>query len=124
MSDNLRREIYDAAGMLAESPGPGTAADHIVELGTPLTFHFGFTADLFGGWLWIRGNIVVISFIVSKQPGKGHFSALLRTIQAQGFTVHVPSPLGAMEDIVRAKGFRKTVEQDAKLGPCDVWVSP
>lgn len=72
----------------------------------------GFTSDRFDGWLWKHGGVVVVSFIVSKEPGKGHFSQLLDAIWATGNKAQVPTPLGRMVAILQGKGFKAKTEWD------------
>lgn len=84
----------------------------------------GFSADLFEGYLWKQGNRVLISLLVSLSPRRGHLMGLFNAIEAAGFNVAVPTPLGAMQGILASHGFIKTTEVDAAMGPVDVWVRP
>jgi hypothetical protein len=64
---------------------------------------FGFTRDLFRGWLWKDGDTVMISFIESLHPGQGNLSRLFKNIEAIGLRVAVPLPMGrAIARAVRA----------------------
>ena len=72
-------------------------------------------------YLWRKGGEIYISFIVARNPGFGHFSALVATIEADGFSVAIPSPLGPMEEILRRWGFKMTVETSKVVGPVNVW---
>lgn len=74
--------------------------DGIIELGTERAAAFGFTADLFDGYLWKQGRLITISFIESRQPGQGHFSALVKRCLDMGFAVGVPTPLGKIRAIL------------------------
>jgi len=66
----------------------------------------------------------MISMVISKKPGRGNLSALFDQIESLGFTVAVPTPLGAMCAILENKGFVQTVEVDKLIGPVEVWVKP
>ena len=88
----------------------GRELDGMIKLDSPLGKEFGFTGDKFDGYLWKTDDVVIISFIMSKTPGKGHFSTLLDAIWREGYTIHVPTPLGQMLPILEAKGFEQTWE--------------
>ena len=85
---------------------------------------YGFTPDRFDGWLWDNGDRVLISFVESKQPGKGHFSEMVRRIEESGKRVAVPTPLGKMEFILKKWGFAPHIEQDPMLGSVEIWERP
>lgn len=59
--------------------------------------------------------------IVAKSPGKGHFKALVLAIEASGFVVAVPTPVGAMRRILGKWGFAPHVEDDPDMGAVEVW---
>ena len=83
----------------------------------------GFTDDKFSGWLWKKGNYIYVSFIESKQEGKGNLSKLFNSIQAKGFGIKVPTPFSRMESIIKRKSFVKTHEMFEAVGEmADVWV--
>jgi len=77
---------------------------------------------------WFEGHIrrvnrtIYIWKIFSKDPGKGHLSALIQRMLDRGYTVKVPTPIGKMTGIVRHKGFSRTVEFNPELEPYEVWV--
>ena len=83
---------------------------------------YGFTAEHFEGWLWQFDDAVMISFIVSKQPGQGHFRRLVETILAHGYSVKVPTPFADMRWMLEKNGFVHTQEHDKLMGIVDVWV--
>ena len=84
--------------------------DHIITLDSPEARAFGFTSDLYDGWLWKHDDRVIISFIACQHPGRGDFSRLLDRIWQAGHEVAVPTPLGKMLAILTHKGFRQTFE--------------
>lgn len=88
----------------------------------PDTNTLGFTSEKFEGWLWKKADSIYISFIESKQPGRGHFSQLLKAILDSGHSVKVPTPFAKMQQILVKKGFTKTIEQDEEMGAVEVWV--
>ena len=97
--------------------------DGIIEIDTERAMLVGFTSQRFANesYLWKRGNIVVISFIVSLS--RGNFRELVETIRATGLTVEVPTPLGRMQDIVRKAGYRQTWQWCEEFGEdVEVWV--
>ena len=100
-----------------------TDTDHIIELDDPFARTVGFTSDKFDGYLWRNGQRIMISLIISNQRGKGHLSALFSAIEAQGYRVSVPTPLGHMEAILRRKGFVPH-EEDFNGDICEVWERP
>ena len=82
---------------------------------------YGFTPDRFDGWLWGKGDRILISFVESKHPGKGHFSELIRKIEESGKCVSVPTPLGKMIPILKAWGFVPHFELDPVFTDVEVW---
>ena len=78
-----------------------------------------FCADTY---LWKQGDRILISLITVTKKGQGIFSRLLEHLFSLGFTVAVPTPLGRMQAILKAKGFRETWEDDPDFGACEVWV--
>jgi hypothetical protein len=97
--------------------------DGSVSLDTENAKPFGFTSDKFlqPSYLWIKGDAVWVSLILSREPGKGHVARLFDAILGTGYTVKVPTPSGMMRGILKAKNFTKT-EEETDLGPCEVWV--
>lgn len=86
---------------------------------------FGFTPDLFAGYLTRKGSAVYVSLVTSLQPGRGNLSRLFDAIQVEGLTVKVPCPIGRMPAILKRKGFRQTWEWSNEAHePVDVWVRP
>jgi hypothetical protein len=98
-------------------------SDGAVMLGTDRGRKFGFTPDLFDGYLYKSGGAVYLSVILSKVPGKGNFRRLVERILSLGFSVKVPTPMGKLADILGRNGYRRTTEGDKNYGcDVDVWV--
>lgn len=81
---------------------------------------FGFTSDLFEGYLWKKENDIYISFIISIHEGKGNLRKLFDNILRQGFNVKVPTPFPRMQNILLWLGFNQTFEQE-EIGTVEVW---
>lgn len=95
----------------------------IIELDTPFAKHLGFTSDKFDGWLWKKDKHIMISFIVSKQEGKGNLSKLFQRIQELGYEIRVPNPFAKMKAILVTHGFKRTIEYDKDMGgDVAVWI--
>ncbi len=89
---------------------------------SPEAIMLGYSSSMFEGHLWRVGGAIYIWKIRSKEPGKGHLSALVQKILDSGYTVKVPTPVGRMAEIVRHMGFTRTVEYDPELQPYEVWI--
>jgi len=91
--------------------------------GHPEAESLGFHSGLFDGYLFIDPDYVYVSAITSLKPGEGNLSALFNTILNAGLGIKVPTPLGRMEEILKHKGFSKTVvfweEMEENI---DLWV--
>lgn len=100
----------------------------IIPPNTEFAKSIGFTSGRFDGYLWKNGDAIIISFIVSKQPGQGHFGELIRSIEAKGFRVKVPTPLPRMQAILEHYGFVPHAESFAPemgdFSPVEVWERP
>jgi hypothetical protein len=95
--------------------------DGIINLDTARGRELGFTSDRFDGWLWKRGDAIVVSFIESYE--RGNFRELVERILAMGLTVKIPTPLGRMQQIVEMCGYEHTREFSPEFGEnVDVWV--
>lgn len=102
--------------------------DGIILPDSPFGKSVGFTSDKFdavgvGGvasYLWKKDNEIVLSLITSLHEGQGNLSALIRNIEAKGYTVAVPNPIGKMVRILFHLGFSPT-EEDSGMGMVDVW---
>ena len=82
---------------------------------------FGFTSELFEGYLWKKKDDIYISFIISKQEGKGNLRKLFNNILQHGFNIKVPTPFPRMQKIISKLGFTKTFEQEKDFGKVEVW---
>lgn len=85
---------------------------------------WGFTKERFAGdsYLWKTGDRIIVSLIFAKDQGRGYFSALVKAIEADGFKVAVPTPLGKMGSILTRWGFKPHREYDEDFGgTCEVW---
>ncbi len=92
-----------------------------IELDSVFAKELGFTSDKFDGYLWKNGEYITISFIVSKQEGKGNLSRLFKTINEKGYKIEVPTPFANMELILICHGFKKTIINDPLMGKVEVW---
>lgn len=98
--------------------------DTIISLNTPLAESLGFTSDKFDGWLWQKNHTIIISFIISKQEGKGNFTNLLNTIKQKGFNIQVPTPSNRMLSILKKRGFKLKREYDPNFkAMVELWES-
>jgi hypothetical protein len=62
----------------------------------------GFVFEVDGG--------IYISFIESKEPGRGHFSRYLQELKQKYKFIKVPTPFAQMRAICLKKGFSETHE--------------
>ena len=84
----------------------------------------GFTNDLFDGYLFIRGNEIYISAIISRKKGQGNLSKLFNKIEEEGYKIAVPGPMDHMKMILLKKGFLPTMENchpKHGIDKIDVW---
>ncbi len=98
--------------------------DGIINLDTDRAKPFGFTSDKYDGYLWKTDGRIMISFIKSRQEGRGNLSRLFQSIWNAGYEVAVPTPLGKMPLILKHKGFKQTFEDDDVFGAVEVWIKP
>lgn len=80
---------------------------------------WGFTADRFvpDSYLWKTDDRIMVSFIEARKKGQKHFSELVHAIEADGFKVAVPTPLGQMTRILTKWGFKPKRDEDG----CEIW---
>ncbi len=86
--------------------------DGIILLDSNFGKELGFTSNLFEGYLWKTNDIIYISFIVSKQERKGNLTKLFNKILEKGYKIRIPTPIGKMIAIVKAKGFKQIFVHD------------
>ena len=95
----------------------------VFSFGHQLAEKFGFTEDKFDGWLGKKGHYIYISFIISKQEGKGNLSRLFDEILKAGYGIKVPTPFAHMMSICVKKGFKRTFEYSQDFREhVEVWV--
>jgi len=100
-----------------------TKPSYVVEPGDPFGKEVGFTKARFMGYISKVDGVVWISAIISKKPGRGNFSQLVKAIEAKGYTVKVPTPFPHMVAILKHWGFRQTFEWAEEMGEdVEVWV--
>ncbi len=92
-----------------------------IEVDSPFAKQIGFTSDRFDGYLWKEGKFISISFIISKQQGRGNLTKLFKNINKQGYKIEVPTPFPNMELILKCHGFKKTIVSDPLMGKVEVW---
>ena len=89
---------------------------------SPEAVEFGYSSARFSGCLRRKNRSIFIWQIFSKEPGKGHFTHLVKKILDAGYTVQIPTPIGKMAEIVRHLGFTPTCAYSPELELYEVWV--
>jgi len=77
----------------------GVIGEGCIEPDSELGIKLGFTSDKFDGWLWDSGDYITISFIESRDPGKGNLKQLFDNIENMGYGIFVPTPFDRMRKI-------------------------
>jgi len=79
--------------------------DGIIDIDTKAAIELGFTSEYFNphSYLWRKGNLIIISFIISKR--KGEFCKLMKRITGKGFDFQIPAPSARMRDIGEKQGW-------------------
>ena len=113
--------IIDCEECLEEENG---MKNRMIQLDDKNAVKIGFTSDKFSpeSYLWQNGKKIYISFIHSKEQGKGYFKELIKKIEELGFVVVVPTPLPKMEFILKKYNFKKTYELDSFDERVEVWI--
>ena len=101
--------------------GSGRWSDGRIDPDSSWGKEFGFTSNKFDGWLWKNGHWIIISFIESKDPGKGNFKKLIRSIKDFHFDVAVPTPMKQMESILMKWGWKPSCIDDKVFGDVELW---
>ena len=95
----------------------------VIEPGDPKGEKFGFTQEDFLGYISEIENTIWISAIISKKPGRGNLSKLIKSALDQGYIVKIPAPFPHMQLIAKHLKFRKTIEEFPEVGESiEVWV--
>jgi hypothetical protein len=93
-------------------------------MGRMIEFGKGFHPE-FIGWLTEDNRGVFISFIDSKDKGRGNFSKLLDELKEKYDWIKIPSPSNDMVEITARKGFRLVQEffpePFGEMGDVMVW---
>ncbi len=91
--------------------------DGIINIDTDRAKEFLFTSADFekATYLWKVDDTIMISFVISKYPGKGNFGNLLKNITAKGYFIAVPTPSNRMVSILEKKGFRWAMDDGCEL---------
>lgn len=92
--------------------------DGKIDLDSEIGKAIGFTSDKFdlGSYLWAKEGYVYVSFIHSKDEGKGNLSALFNNILTQKRGIKVPTPFAKMKFICLTHGFKETKEWFDEVG--------
>lgn len=80
------------------------------EPGSEFCEQIGFTKAKFLGYLYEDGEICWLSLVVSKEPGQGNLSRVLKNLRELGMEVRVPTPSSDMEMILTANGYEMHVD--------------
>jgi hypothetical protein len=99
--------------------------DWVCEPGDKRVKQFGWTKSKFQGYISIDdcGNTIWISAVMSKQPGKGNYSRLIKNLHKAGFLIKVPAPFPNMVEICKHLGFTETKDYWDRVGEeISVWV--
>ena len=79
----------------------------------------GFTSDKFiHSWLWKVEDIIYISFIASKDEGKGNLIKLFQAILDAGYGIKIPTPSNRMLKITQKFGGFKLSKENTEDGEC------
>jgi len=98
-----------------------------IETGTHGGDHFGFTEELFSGWLEYDpdNKILYLHYIISRKKNEGNTTALIRRWLNMGYDVRVVMPCPIMQHILEKKWFEKSFEMfpDQYAEEVEVWKS-
>jgi hypothetical protein len=76
-------------------------------------------------YLWQGDGAIIVSLIASRNPGRGDFSALVKTIESKGYRVEVPIPFPGMQKILMRWGFVKLWRWDDLMQEwVELWLRP
>lgn len=74
----------------------------------------GFSSDLFSGYLWKEGQLIIISLITSKKEKQGFVKGLFDNIRNKGFDIFVPCPSVRMAHVCLAYGMEPVLMDDTE----------
>ncbi|MDD2251333.1 MAG: hypothetical protein PHE92_09605 [Candidatus Cloacimonetes bacterium] len=98
-----------------------------IETGTPDGDRFGFTEELFSGWLEYdpKNNIIYLHYIISRKKNEGNVTVLIRKWLNEGYDVRVVMPRSIMQHILKKLRFEKSFEMfpDQYAEEVEVWKS-
>jgi len=96
----------------------------IINVNTDRGKVFGFTSDkyVWTSYLWAKDNRITISFIETKEQGKGYLSELFNNIKKAGYQIAVPTPFPRMQNIIEKKGFKKILEKTELGDMVEIWI--
>ena len=94
--------------------------DFKIDPDSPFGKELGFTTNKFSGWLWRKGNVIYVSFIVSLSESRGNLRNLLKNIHEKGFTIKIPTPFPRMEKICERLGFKHKTEKNEMFGVIEI----
>jgi len=92
-----------------------------IELDSSFGKKLGFTSDKFEGYLWLEGDYVMISLIISKLPGQGNLLKLFDRILSLGYGIKVPVPSVKMSMILVTHNFKKGIGIGEDGDPYEEW---
>lgn len=101
----------------------GAEGARMHEPGSAFCESIGFTPEKFDGYVFEDGKVCWLSLVIAKNPGHGHFSDVLDSLDKKGMEVRVPTPSLHMQTILSAKGFGP-IEQDEHGGTMMRRVAP
>ena len=92
----------------------------IINIDTPAAKILGFTSDAFDphSYLWRKGNIIVISMMISKK--KGAFCKLMNNITELDFDFQIPTPSARMKEIGEKQGWYFYQIDSEQFGGIDI----
>ena len=100
--------------------------DKVINLNSQFAKKIGFTNDKFtsASYLWRKNDTIIISFIESIKKRQGYLNNLFDKIEKLGYRIAVPTPLGAMINILIKKGFKRTFYWDDRFRDnVEIWIN-
>jgi len=107
---------YENTGIRMYQPGEGVAAE------------IGFMKETFDGYITVDSKVprshhpdLIFSMVISKEKHKGNFKKCVEAALEKGYKVVIPTPLGAMEVLVRLWKFKKRLVREPEMGVVEIW---